>query len=87
MSGLPGGRAPAALRAGLEFVEKLLTSAMNGLLNGAGCQHATEPDRTSHAVPQGVRAVALDPGQLLVQRAQRLGQLHGSGRNGARPLK
>jgi hypothetical protein len=37
---LPGRRPEAARRAGLEFVEKLLTSAMVALLDGAEREHA-----------------------------------------------
>jgi hypothetical protein len=38
-----GGRPKAARRAGLEFVEKLLTSAMVALLDGAEREHAARP--------------------------------------------
>jgi hypothetical protein len=72
---------------GLELVEKLLTGSMLGLLNGAGCQRATESGCTPRALLQSGQVVVLDTRQLLVQRAQRLGQFHGSGRNGAGPLK
>jgi hypothetical protein len=76
------GRPPqaAARRAGLEDVEKILTDAMVALLDGAGCQC------TLCVVGQEAGESLLDAWQLLVQRAERLGQLHGAGCDRADPL-
>jgi hypothetical protein len=52
-----GGRPEAARRVGFEFVEKLLTSAMVALLDGAEREHASPTLRTVTSVKVEVSQV------------------------------